>query len=166
MRHSITVRFSRTPRRPMKKKMNSTGRKLSIPQEIMYEIFSWLPVKSLVRFKCVTKFCNSLATESDFLNIHVRRSMTRPGGTEFFSHETRPVFYTTGQIEDGRASASLLQIDDFYYHAPAYSGLDYVNGLFCFWGPTFAGPAAIFNPSKGESHKEINQQQKLATRSQ
>nr|UCJ19308.1 F-box-associated protein [Nicotiana plumbaginifolia] len=91
-----------------------------------------------MRFKCVTKFCNSLASESDFLSIHVCRSMTRPGGTEFFSHETRPVFYTTGQI------------DELYYLAPAYSGLDYVNGLFCFWGPTFAGPAAIFNPSTGE----------------
>lgn len=103
-----------------------------------------------MRFKCVTKFCNSLASESDFLNIHVRRSMTRPGGTEFFSQETRPVFYTTEQIEDGRPSASLPQINGLYYHAPAYSGLDCVNGLFCFWGPTFAGPAAIFNPSTGE----------------
>ncbi|WMV07642.1 hypothetical protein MTR67_001027 [Solanum verrucosum] len=30
---------------------------LLIPEEIMFEIFSWLPVKSLLRFKCSTKFC-------------------------------------------------------------------------------------------------------------
>ncbi|KAG5629361.1 hypothetical protein H5410_001078 [Solanum commersonii] len=39
--------------------------KFSIPDEIMFEIFSWLPVKSLMCFKCVSGLCNSLIFESD-----------------------------------------------------------------------------------------------------
>ncbi|WMV07669.1 hypothetical protein MTR67_001054 [Solanum verrucosum] len=30
---------------------------ISIPEEIIFEIFTWLPVESLLRFKCITKFC-------------------------------------------------------------------------------------------------------------
>ncbi|WMV07530.1 hypothetical protein MTR67_000915 [Solanum verrucosum] len=45
--------------------MEKMKMKFSIPDEIMFEIFSWLPVKSLMRFKCVSGLCNSLIFESD-----------------------------------------------------------------------------------------------------
>ncbi|MCD7473091.1 hypothetical protein HAX54_014679 [Datura stramonium] len=114
--------------------------KLSIPHEIIFEIFSWLPIKSLMRFKCVIKFCNSLVSGSDFSDTHRCRSS---GGTKFFLHERESVFYSAEQkIEDGK---DYLQIERC--NSPASSWLDCVNDLFCIWGPS---SAAIFNPSTRE----------------
>ncbi|KAG5629390.1 hypothetical protein H5410_001107 [Solanum commersonii] len=59
----------------------------SIPQDIIIEIFSWLLAKSLMRFKCITKFFNSLVFESDFTDIYRYRYMTRPSGTKFLLQE-------------------------------------------------------------------------------
>ncbi|XP_059289499.1 putative F-box protein At1g47730 [Lycium ferocissimum] len=131
--------------------MDSLGSKSSIPREIIFEIFSWLPTKSLMRFKCVTKFCNSLVSESDFVDIHGYRSITRPDGTKFFLHEKR-AFYTAEQKEDGKIGASLFQTARFdgLYGSSDSSWLDCVNGLFCVCEPLSLGRAAVFNPSTRE----------------
>jgi len=76
---------------------------VSIPHEIIFEIFSWLPVKSLMRFKCVSGLCNSLIFESAFLHIHRCRS----SGTKFLLHKWNS-FYAVDLKEDGNISASLL----------------------------------------------------------
>lgn len=37
-----------------------------MPDEMMLEIFSWLPAKSLCKFKCVNKFYNTVSSEDTF----------------------------------------------------------------------------------------------------
>ncbi|KAH0765288.1 hypothetical protein KY285_001159 [Solanum tuberosum] len=92
----------------------------SIPEEIVIQIFTWLPVKSLVRFKCITKFFNSLVSESYFTDIHTSHSMIRQGGTKYFLDGRE--FYCTAdqQKEDGKISASSLwSFDEFPFYIPA-----------------------------------------------
>ncbi|KAG5590904.1 hypothetical protein H5410_041418 [Solanum commersonii] len=133
--------------------MNSSGKIVSIPQEIMFEIFSWPPSDSLMRFKCVSRFCNSMVSESDFLDIHRCRS----GEIEFLLQGVS-AYYTAEEKKKkyGKASTSVLQVDgsDSLYNCvptdPAYSCLDCVNGLFCGWDSSNMRPAAIFNPSTKE----------------
>lgn len=51
--------------------------KMSIPNltsDLMDEIFSWLPVKSLVRFKCVSKYYQKHISESNFIKLHLEKS--------------------------------------------------------------------------------------------
>ncbi|WMV09500.1 hypothetical protein MTR67_002885 [Solanum verrucosum] len=118
----------------------------SIHEEIVIQIFTWLPVKSLVRFKCITKFFNSLVSESYFTDIHTSHSMIRQGGTKYFLD--RREFYCTAdqQKEDGKISASSLwSFDEFPFYIPASSNVSCVKGLFC-----IQEPAAILNPSTGE----------------
>nr|POE71580.1 hypothetical protein CFP56_12805 [Quercus suber] len=56
----------------------------SLPEELVEEILAWLPVKSLVRFKCVKKSC-SLAEEVLFQNTSCNLIITtRPMTTEVF----------------------------------------------------------------------------------
>ena len=50
--------------------MSFGQREASISQESIFEIFSWLPSKSLMRFKCVSRLSNSIVSESDFVDIH------------------------------------------------------------------------------------------------
>ncbi|KAK4707136.1 hypothetical protein R3W88_033275 [Solanum pinnatisectum] len=124
--------------------MNSAGKIVSIPQEIMFEIFSWLPSNSLMRFKCVSKFCNSMVSDSAFLDIHKCHSVR----TKFLVHG-EGVYYTAEEKKDGKASASVLQLDTFNNHYncnPAYSRLNCVNGLFCGYESSYM-QATIFNPS-------------------
>ncbi|KAK4736990.1 hypothetical protein R3W88_000687 [Solanum pinnatisectum] len=111
----------------------------------MFEIFSWLPSNSLMRFKCVSTFFNSMLSESAFSDIHKCLS----GGTKFLLHG-EGVYYTAEEKKDGKTSASVLQLDRFnnrYNSVPAYSCLNCVNGLFCGWESSYMLHAAIFNPS-------------------
>ncbi|KAG5632213.1 hypothetical protein H5410_003930 [Solanum commersonii] len=74
-------------------------------------------------------FCNSMVSESTFLDIHKCHS----GGTKFLLHG-EGVYYSAKEKKDGKASASVLQVDRFnnpYNGNPAYSRLNCVNGLFC-----------------------------------
>ncbi|XP_057414900.1 F-box/kelch-repeat protein At3g23880-like [Lotus japonicus] len=47
-----------------------------IPHELVAEILSCLPVKSLIRFKCVCKSWNSLICAPHFVKLHLRRHST------------------------------------------------------------------------------------------
>ncbi|XP_031092218.1 F-box/kelch-repeat protein At4g19930-like [Ipomoea triloba] len=49
-----------------------------LPQEILVEILSKLPAKSLVRFKCVSKFFCSLVVDHPFADLHRNWSLTLP----------------------------------------------------------------------------------------
>ncbi|KAK7293091.1 hypothetical protein RJT34_15952 [Clitoria ternatea] len=44
---------------------------------IMMEIFSWVPVKSLTQFKCVSKSLNSLISNPYFVKLHLERSNSK-----------------------------------------------------------------------------------------
>ncbi|KAM7505277.1 hypothetical protein LguiB_004181 [Lonicera macranthoides] len=45
-----------------------------VPEELMEEILSRLPPKSLIRFRCVSKPWNSLITNPNFINTHLTNS--------------------------------------------------------------------------------------------
>lgn len=61
------------------KKMNPL-----IPEEILIKIFTWLLVKSPMRYKCITKFFNSLVSETYFTDFNISHSMIRQGETKYF----------------------------------------------------------------------------------
>ncbi|XP_059655597.1 putative F-box protein At5g62060 isoform X2 [Cornus florida] len=56
-------------------------RELSIPLQIILEILKELPVKSLLRFRCVSKLWCSTIDDPIFIDTHQTRSHTRPHGT-------------------------------------------------------------------------------------
>ncbi|KAH0764672.1 hypothetical protein KY285_000543 [Solanum tuberosum] len=89
-----------------------------------------------------------MLSESAFLDIHKCHS----GATKFLLHG-EGVYYTAEEKKDGKASASVLQVErfnNFYNSNPAYSRLNCVNSLFCAWESSCMQPAAIFNPSTKE----------------
>ncbi|XP_050283030.1 F-box protein CPR1-like isoform X4 [Quercus robur] len=52
-----------------------------LPEEVVLEILHRLPVKSLIRFRCVSKSWNSLITSSAFINSHLTRSLSLPSNS-------------------------------------------------------------------------------------
>ncbi|XP_050282647.1 F-box/kelch-repeat protein At3g06240-like [Quercus robur] len=49
----------------------------SLPEELVEEILAWLPVKSLVRFKCVKKSWTALFQTPNFIAKHLRSSQSK-----------------------------------------------------------------------------------------
>ena len=45
-----------------------------LPYDVFYDILTWFPVKSLLRFRCVSKSWNSIITNPDFINTHFNRA--------------------------------------------------------------------------------------------
>lgn len=48
-----------------------------VPEDLIVEILSFLPVKSLLQFRCVSKSWKTLISDSTFVKLHLNRSSTR-----------------------------------------------------------------------------------------
>ncbi|KAK4712391.1 hypothetical protein R3W88_006904 [Solanum pinnatisectum] len=126
-----------------KKKMKASSINPTIfPDDITIELFSRLPVKSLMRFKCLSTFFNSLPSESYFMDNHqlsCRRS--RLDEIKFFVPECDG-FHSIEMRKEGRKVSRC----DFDF---PYNNLSYKSGLFCFSVEKFES-VRIFNPSTRE----------------
>ncbi|XP_019158827.1 PREDICTED: putative F-box protein At3g52320 [Ipomoea nil] len=116
-----------------------------LPQEILVEIVSKLPAKSLVRFKCVSKFFYSLVIDHSFADLHRNWSLTHPSRMRILI--LYPVlwrdrnftnfnwYYTINYSEEnqGNLQANRLQ---YFDHNPNLFRKVYLssslNGLICF----------------------------------
>ncbi|AES87590.1 F-box protein interaction domain protein [Medicago truncatula] len=49
-----------------------------LPSELMTKILSLLPVKPLMRFRCVNKFYNTLISDPHFIQMHLKNSARNP----------------------------------------------------------------------------------------
>lgn len=47
------------------------------PNDLVGEILSALPVKSILRFRCVSKYYDNLVSDPTFVKFHLKRSSTR-----------------------------------------------------------------------------------------
>ncbi|KAK4724465.1 hypothetical protein R3W88_027244 [Solanum pinnatisectum] len=118
---------------------------MSIPQDITIQIFSCLPAKSLMRFKCVSKFYNTIVLKPYFADI---RSSNYSKINGCLDGDFDGLFYSIE--EDGNATKS-CQLDNFDKLCPHIDRISnyfgYDNGLFCTWEEKYI---AIFNPATGE----------------
>ncbi|KAK9750700.1 hypothetical protein RND81_02G214900 [Saponaria officinalis] len=79
----------------MVSKKNKTSR-VELPNELIENILSRLPLKYLLRFRCVCKSWNFLiAHDSGFHNLHLRNSNLNGNkdGSIWFSYESAPYMY-------------------------------------------------------------------------
>ncbi|MCD7461289.1 hypothetical protein HAX54_045826 [Datura stramonium] len=131
--------------------------KFSIPNDIMYGIFSWLPYKSLTRFKCLSKFYDSLVSDSSFINIHHAHSVSRPGNMKLVALFHPDRMELGAHSEDGNRFCTIYQKSSAEHKKTTvvrieeldgikFPRFDYVNGLFCLWNRN-VHPPAIYNPT-------------------
>ncbi|AES80211.2 F-box and associated interaction domain protein [Medicago truncatula] len=71
-----------------------------LPDDLIAELLSFLPVKSLVRLKCVSKSWKSLISDPSFVKLHLNRSSTR-----------NPLF-TIGTLHIAAIPIAAIPIDD------------------------------------------------------
>ncbi|XP_019227264.1 PREDICTED: putative F-box protein At4g09190 [Nicotiana attenuata] len=115
---------------------------LYIPNEAVFGILKWLPAKSLMRFRCISKSFCSLISEPLFIQEHGKSFIAQ----FLVSHVTltqKEVTYNLSQRKEHQDLACPIE----YLDEPCFRNLQFmqsINGLVCLWN--YDGDVAICNP--------------------
>ncbi|XP_075643504.1 putative F-box protein At3g10240 isoform X2 [Castanea sativa] len=110
-----------------------------LPEEVVLEILHRVPVKSLIRFRCVSKSWNSLITNPNFINSHLTQSLSlSPNSNKLIVRHctSRPNTEHYKLFHDNNDS-SFEQIQQLEFPLTTrrihhFMLVGYVNGLFSF----------------------------------
>jgi len=119
--------------------MSSAASTIMLPNELILEVISWLPVKHLMQFRCANKFFNTLLSDPYFVQMHLKKSSRNPHLALMWQHNPsfRDCRFITFPI------SSLIQSDPNHttLHDNPYHGFDEnyqrwwvvgsCNGLLC-----------------------------------
>jgi len=75
----------------------ATSASPTIPDELMIEILSRVPVKALMRFRCVSKYWNSFVFDPNLVKLHLQRSP-----------RDNPILYTLSEYDEFDDDAHFL----------------------------------------------------------
>ncbi|CAK8542447.1 unnamed protein product [Lathyrus sativus] len=143
-----------------------------LPEDLITELLSFLPVKSLIRFKCVNNSWRTLISDSTFVKLHLKKSATQnpmftlithhmkfiPGVSLFVNYSVVP--YPIRTLLDNPA---VPLFDDPYYYVKNKGCSKVIascNGLILLTGDFFNGIYKEFwfrlwNPATKTISKEI-----------
>ncbi|XP_031130700.1 putative F-box protein At3g52320 [Ipomoea triloba] len=129
---------------------------LHLPQDILVEILSNLPAKSLVRFRCVSKFFYALVVDHGFGVMHRSLSLklpSRAGILISISSRSSPAYYTINFSEQNAQRPGMLQANRLAYldSEPFLKGSllrSSSDGLICLSKPN--GDVVVCNVSTGQ----------------
>ncbi|XP_059658404.1 putative F-box protein At4g38870 [Cornus florida] len=119
--------------------------KLSLPEELLCEILKELPVKILLRFRCVSKRWCAMIDDLPFVQSHHDHSQTRPHGINILvlcQRGSSTQIYSTDPDGSGPI-LPLLEIPEVKRSKNICFSLQSVNGLVCV-------SRRIINPSTRE----------------
>ncbi|KAG5624345.1 hypothetical protein H5410_009563 [Solanum commersonii] len=116
---------------------------LIISNEIVFEILKRICAKSLMRFRCVSKYFCSLISESSFIVAHHKSS-----AAQFLLHRvtyTPKIVIYNLSLEDGDLANCLVRyLDETCFRTLHNMQSSSINGIFCLWN--YNGDVAICNP--------------------
>ncbi|XP_028109233.1 F-box protein At5g62510-like [Camellia sinensis] len=125
-----------------------------IDEDVMVEILVKLPVKSLLRFKCVSKSWSSLITNHSFIAKHLTNSNKKENGC-LFVHRIEPKDannfprkYTFAVCRDKSLTVPVFEYLGLKLNAKVHV-MGPCNGIFCLL--TNWNSVALWNPANRES---------------
>ncbi|XP_059630516.1 F-box/kelch-repeat protein At3g06240-like [Cornus florida] len=117
----------------------------NLPEEIELDIFSRLPVKSLLQFRCISKPCQSLISDPYFFKFHLNRSLFSKNCRKVFLSSFPPQSIDYESLLDNNKNA-LLELDcPLWSRKSNVSIIGSCNGLICYVVDKFK--VIIYNPS-------------------
>ena len=115
-----------------------------LPEEVVLQILCRLPVKSLIRFRCVSKLWNSLITTSAFIDSHLTQSLSLPSNSnklivsrgdfraiDIYEFKVDIYEFIHGGNNDSDSSFHQFQNVEFPLSFSYFKLIGSVNGLFC-----------------------------------
>ncbi|CAL9223021.1 unnamed protein product [Arabidopsis halleri] len=148
--------------------MNSS----SITNDLILEIFSRLPSKSIARFHCVSKRWASNLGSPYFKELFLTRSLAKPGLLFAIAEKSNKEeeeedcvwsFFTSPQLENSyeKSSSTLVAAAEFYvrfspdnlwishFYDLKYFSIGYASGLLYLYGNRYQARPVICNPITG-----------------
>ncbi|XP_037496456.1 F-box protein CPR1-like [Jatropha curcas] len=135
---------------------------IRVPEEIVGQIFSKLPAKSLLRFKCLSKSLNSLISSPNFIRSHVPRSQgdlpKYVCGSYFFdvntAVEAKPVKINTPTLysKDNEANALRMCVSWDFSSNNSVSSADFDSNYYSIivWNPLIREYRIFPMPESGD----------------
>ncbi|XP_065880210.1 F-box protein CPR1-like [Euphorbia lathyris] len=121
----------------------------NLPQELINEMLLWLPVKSLLRFRCVCKsFCVIIESQS-FINSHFKRSFENRIHRKLIDlgvHRTDNNGITIHALDFNEDFQQEVVLDKSFPSRPYPLFFSYCNGLVLLW----IHKLSLWNPSTRE----------------
>ena len=105
-----------------------------LPYDVVYDILTLLPVKSLIRFRCVFKSWNSLITHPIFITTHFNLNLKKP--KSFLSNNNAYLLYTQlpshlcTVVCNSSDHRTLTEISRFQIPFSHFHIVGFCNGLF------------------------------------
>ncbi|CAN7141473.1 unnamed protein product [Brassica rapa subsp. narinosa] len=119
-----------------------------IPDDLLTEIFSRVPAKSIARFRCVSKFLASIFCRPDFTDLFLTMSLTRPRFLFALEADKTLFLYSAHQPHNPNDNSSLVATPYQTLIFPEYIGFDNPRTL-C--GLVLLGQMRVIcNPATGE----------------
>ncbi|CAL9218447.1 unnamed protein product, partial [Arabidopsis halleri] len=153
----------RIHRKRRKRQSSSTPKTTTLlfPLDLILEILLRLPVKSVLRFHCVSKLWLSITTDPYFTNSYGARSSTRPSLLMFFKNRGKLIVFTfPHHNQNSNEPHSYSQhVDSYHIRYPKYCCFRFtesVHGLISFristkpiiWNPTMRQFLTLPKPEK------------------
>ncbi|XP_060215847.1 F-box protein At2g23160-like [Lycium barbarum] len=136
-RSPLPFRYRGTTER-IQKRCRRTDEKHGFGDDIVMKILIFLPAKSLMRFKCVSKAWNALIRDPNFVKSHNARSQARRSAIHLlFELETPPLhkYSATTSATQSQLEGFSLQLAPHHYHSDTRSNMitcsNHCNGLVC-----------------------------------
>ena len=63
-----------------------------VPYDIVYDILTWLPMKSIMRFRCVSKSCNSIITDPIFITTHLDKANSLSNNSGYLLYVRKTIY--------------------------------------------------------------------------
>ncbi|KAF9600215.1 hypothetical protein IFM89_005039 [Coptis chinensis] len=126
---------------------------MSIPHELVIEILSRLPVKSLFRFKCVSKSWSKLVTtDQHFVELHLNQS-TKSNNINIVASDPKEKYIEEVYSGDSMNFDNAIQLK-LPFSFPFCTKLELVgscNGILCFMKYFFSSEDMyLWNPTTGD----------------
>ncbi|KAF3947348.1 hypothetical protein CMV_026505 [Castanea mollissima] len=140
-------------------KTSTTMREL-LPDDVVEDILGHLPVKSLTRFRCVSKSCESIITDHTFVTKHLKLNLNQFESLMSTNANSGYLLYTT---KDKNSSPSSKQLCTVFcnndrtltqvsrFEMPSFFDkcdiVGFCNGLFCLADYDLSHIIYLWNPS-------------------
>ncbi|XP_030924573.1 F-box/kelch-repeat protein At3g23880-like [Quercus lobata] len=137
-----------------------TEKRLPVPDDVVFDILTWLPVKSLIRFRCVSKSWYSTITNPIFITTHLNHNKAKESlsiddnnnnnGYLLYTHVPKD-FSSRHELCTAvyNSDHTLTQISAFQIPFSGFNVASFCNGMFCLDCLTDHGDHIIclWNPS-------------------
>ncbi|KAG7598844.1 F-box associated domain type 3, partial [Arabidopsis suecica] len=132
--------------------MNRGENSDSIPNDLILDILSRLPAKSIQRFRCVSKLWKSMLSQSYFTELFLNKSSSRPRLLFVGKQDSDWLFFSSPQPQNLDEKSSLVVADchmKFSKDINPYN-CTYASGLIYFHNTDNDAVRVICNPSTGQ----------------